>query len=761
MLHPTEKFQEVDARLAELAASAPPEVPSRVLEVATAVGIGGAVLLGGSGVAGAHEAQVSGVAAVQQGSNLTETFGKHGLTLEEGLAIPANARFRSNPDRVFPGDQVDVTPDDEAKVPAQNSIEVGVVHDGQTTWSFANRVGIDPSQVMKAVQFDLDNIKPGQQVIFKREGQWQTRTIVEGDTIGAIALVEKAPASSFRLLVDYDRERVFAGDMLAAVTPDTPQPPAEPAVQGSVRLQEGGNAWGIAQRVVPLTPEADTVPGLAAAIVTANRQDPTTYQVNQSLVVPGVSQEILDQAMQAPAETSAVVEAASVDAGSVQEVFTPDAVAQILPNAPRKNIEAYTPLVVNALAEQGIANPLITSYAFATINAETSAFAPIEEYASGRAYEGREDLGNIHPGDGVRYKGRGFIQLTGRSNYRHMGEVLGIDLEGNPDLALEPETAARILAVFLAERQERLMPALENDNMIAARRVVNGGTHGINRMASAYEAATTIAQNVVPEPVTPEPAPEVVTPEVVPAPVTELPPVVTETPTPEAPVATNGTEEVEPAEQPQPPEAQTPQPEHENDEQELEEKADEQEAAAPSTSETEGQGSAPVTDATPPETVPLQVPETPAVPQQSVAGERLAHPVGEQYPVTSDFGPRQAPRTSGGRGSSIHRGTDYGAPNGTPIMAPQDGQVLFAGEKGDNGNLTIISHGPNSEGKEVQTLYAHQDTIKVKPGDRVETGQVIGTVGNTGNSGGNHLHLGVKVGGQQVDPETVINGPEL
>jgi murein DD-endopeptidase MepM/ murein hydrolase activator NlpD/LysM repeat protein len=748
MLHSTEKFQELDAKLAELAASAPPEAPSRTLEVVAAMGVGSAVMLGGTGVAVAHEVPASGTVAVERGSNLTDTFEDYGLTLEQGLAIPANARYRANPDFVKAQDIVDVVPDTSVENQiAADGVLVGVIGEGHTTWGFANHVGVDESQVMKAVQFDLDKIKPGQRVIFERDGQWQVRTIAEGDTIGAIALAERARASSFRMLVDYDRSKVWEGDILAAIKTESPET-VQATTQGMVTLPEGGSAWNIAEKLVPLTPEADTVAGLANSIVAANDQDPTKYQVGQALIVPGISQEVIDRAMTAPAEPPVIVEAVSMPQGSIQDVFTPDAVTQILPNAPRENVEAYTPLVLNALAEQGIDNPQVVSYAFATINAETSEFAPIHEYASGMAYEPHtrvgQRLGNTQEGDGPRYRGRGFVQLTGRNNYRHMGEVLGIDLENNPDLALQPETAARILAVFLAERQDRLVPALEENDMVAARRVVNGGTHGINRMVSAYETATTIAENVVENPVIAEPITEVDTPPVTPESVTELPAAletpVTETPVPSEPE--QATEEHARAEDEQ----------HDHDQ-----GSEDQEAASPEV-DTEDQGSAPVTDA--PGAAVVEATPAPA-PLHSVAGETLAHPVGEEYRITSDFGPREAPRTSGGRGSTNHRGTDYGTPIGTPVRAPQDGVVESVSSDNRNGNLLIIDHGPNSQGQDVDTIYAHLNEVLVEEGEHVEQGEEVARTGNTGNSGGPHLHQGVRIGGQHVDPEDVIDGPKL
>jgi|GEM_PF-2871948 len=183
-----------------------------------------------------------------------------------------------------------------------------------------------------------------------------------------------------------------------------------------------------------------------------------------------------------------------------------DNIAKILPGAKAENIELYTPMILNALKEHGIYDLHMIAYTFGTINAETPVFAPIPEYASGRAYEGREDLGNIHPGDGVRYKGRGFIQLTGRNNYRAYGEKLGIDLEGNPDLALEPQTSARILALFLANKADKIRHALIDHNDLAqARKYVNGGTNGLAEMTAGYTAALAI---LAPEPAEPPVPPE-------------------------------------------------------------------------------------------------------------------------------------------------------------------------------------------------------------------------------------------------------------
>lgn len=108
---------------------------------------------------------------------------------------------------------------------------------------------------------------------------------------------------------------------------------------------------------------------------------------------------------------------------------------------------------------------------------ESDHFRTLQEYATGEAYEGRRDLGNIKRGDGRRYKGRGAIQLTGRFNYRKYGSILGADLENNPELASTPEISAKIAGEFW--NQNNLNEWADKDNIKVITRRINGGYNGL------------------------------------------------------------------------------------------------------------------------------------------------------------------------------------------------------------------------------------------------------------------------------------------
>ncbi|MBK8190233.1 MAG: peptidoglycan-binding protein [Vampirovibrionales bacterium] len=178
----------------------------------------------------------------------------------------------------------------------------------------------------------------------------------------------------------------------------------------------------------------------------------------------------------------------------------------MFPDAPRGNIDAHLPAVLQALAEAGLTQTTMTLAALATIRAESAGFAPIGEYQSsyntdpgGRPYgryDFRRDLGNGAVGDGARYRGRGFIQLTGRSNYETYSQRLGLGdaLTQNPDLANDPLIAARILAAFLADKAATIQKALAQGDFATARKAVNGGVHGLAQFTQAFQQGAQVCQ---------------------------------------------------------------------------------------------------------------------------------------------------------------------------------------------------------------------------------------------------------------------------
>jgi len=99
----------------------------------------------------------------------------------------------------------------------------------------------------------------------------------------------------------------------------------------------------------------------------------------------------------------------------------------------------------------------------------------------------------------------------------------------------------------------------------------------------------------------------------------------------------------------------------------------------------------------------------------------------------------------------VHRGTDFGAPQGTPIKAMNGGRVILAKNMFYDGNLVTIDHGQG-----LLSLYLHLSKIDVKEGDLVSSGQTIGLSGSTGRASGPHLHLQVKWEGTDIDPQGLM-----
>lgn len=184
---------------------------------------------------------------------------------------------------------------------------------------------------------------------------------------------------------------------------------------------------------------------------------------------------------------------------SVHDFAEIETVARMCPASPRANIATHLPNILAGLSDCGLLDRDMFLVAIATVRAEVEAFRPIDEGVStfntritpfDRYEPGTPvgiDIGNTQLGDGARYKGRGFIQLTGRDNYRKIGDQISADLIGDPSLANQPALAGQILARFLKSRETTIRAALAGGDLSAARALINGANHGFERFKAAYE----------------------------------------------------------------------------------------------------------------------------------------------------------------------------------------------------------------------------------------------------------------------------------
>lgn len=167
----------------------------------------------------------------------------------------------------------------------------------------------------------------------------------------------------------------------------------------------------------------------------------------------------------------------TTDTNAAPLLLTVDQLRRIMPNLPREKAEEYLPHLVEAMQEADITTPQRMAFFLAQVAHESCDLNYMEEIASGAAYEGRKDLGNTQSGDGKRYKGRSPIQLTGRANYRAAGKALGIDLEGHPERAKDPDVAFRIAGWYWQSRNLNRWADL--GDFVKVTRLINGGTTGL------------------------------------------------------------------------------------------------------------------------------------------------------------------------------------------------------------------------------------------------------------------------------------------
>ena len=150
----------------------------------------------------------------------------------------------------------------------------------------------------------------------------------------------------------------------------------------------------------------------------------------------------------------------------------------IAPQANRQIVAGLVPYLNQYLPQYGITSLLRMDHFFGQAAEESAGFRTLVEYASGREYEGRDDLGNTEDGDGPLFKGRGIFQLTGRANYGTMSKILNVDLLDNPDLAATPEIAVRVACEYW--KTHNLNALADQDDLEGITRRINGGANGIN-----------------------------------------------------------------------------------------------------------------------------------------------------------------------------------------------------------------------------------------------------------------------------------------
>lgn len=157
---------------------------------------------------------------------------------------------------------------------------------------------------------------------------------------------------------------------------------------------------------------------------------------------------------------------------------------EIYPMA-KSRVEKYLDAINKTLSEFDIITSTQVAAFLAQIGHESLQLYYTEEIASGKAYEGRQDLGNTSPGDGVRFKGYGFIQVTGKTNHTKCANYFGIPLDELPKWLRTPEGACRSSGLYWKTHNINSVA----DDILKTTKKVNGGTNGLKERTKLFQIA--------------------------------------------------------------------------------------------------------------------------------------------------------------------------------------------------------------------------------------------------------------------------------
>ena len=176
--------------------------------------------------------------------------------------------------------------------------------------------------------------------------------------------------------------------------------------------------------------------------------------------------------------------------GQLKVALGPDFVFRRKQSAANRATSA--PAIIQAARDRGLSHAQI-AYVLATAEHESDSFKTLEEYAEGDQYEERADLGNNRPGDGVRFKGRGYVQLTGRLNYARYSDITGLDLIKFPSILMNRAALSVFVivdgmmhGVYTGQRLDKFVNGRKQD-FFNARQVVNGHDRAEKIAAQADE----------------------------------------------------------------------------------------------------------------------------------------------------------------------------------------------------------------------------------------------------------------------------------